>query len=645
MVESRLDARQSRSRDLLDQLANLSDTDLDALVRGINAELTKPFRLTLSSPYVINVGALSIQNPNTERNNTVPPIVNALPFSWTDGNITVPSVNNNNITNDTGGPTILLNLGAGEFVRMGVSVNGLGQIIITLGDPNTTLNLATVPPITPGTFSVGYVVLQENAGNIEAIENEDIFQYVADGFNKGGDANQIEQAIRDQLDLSPYKAATPVVFELSDLQYIEQGSSTGAYDASDFSWEFTLASQVLTTKQMLDSSEFLGKEKNVHGVDLNVYWRAGEVDAGATYEISKDGGESWDTITMERTGDATSLYNGTLDRFTTNDSVRESELTVGLSEELNTTTTVALAQAFVPSEALGVKSVNVRYSSLAPFGGFIVKIARDNGGLPGDIVTCSNITEIPDTGGVASVLSVPVSETILNAGETYHLIIATDGEYKANYVAATNSVSLEKNASEDGMSRSNAAGTWVDAGSEGMPYEIVGYFLDLRARVTSSGAGKVKGIGVYYDLQVGTVVQGIKNFDRRDFLAVADNLDTFNINFTPDPELFEVYHVQDGKVYKYPAFTIDGNTISFAPNFFDNGGIEQTQTLLFMQSKGSSFDNSDTNANLLAANHLGSSDPTVDRSVSGRGIILRRPDGTLVEITVDNSNVITATPI
>jgi hypothetical protein len=53
---------------------------------------------------------------------------------------------------------------------------------------------------------------------------------------------------------------------------------------------------------------------------------------------------------------------------------------------------------------------------------------------------------------------------------------------------------------------------------------------------------------------------------------------------------------------------------------------------------GNSFDNSDRNAAILAANNLGSTDPSIDHSQNGRGIYLRRPDGTLREITIDNSD-------
>lgn len=48
----------------------------------------------------------------------------------------------------------------------------------------------------------------------------------------------------------------------------------------------------------------------------------------------------------------------------------------------------------------------------------------------------------------------------------------------------------------------------------------------------------------------------------------------------------------------------------------------------------------DRNAELLAGNYLGSTDASLDKSSAGRGIFLRRPDGTLREIAIDNDDQI-----
>jgi hypothetical protein len=84
-------------------------------------------------------------------------------------------------------------------------------------------------------------------------------------------------------------------------------------------------------------------------------------------------------------------------------------------------------------------------------------------------------------------------------------------------------------------------------------------------------------------------------------------------------------------------FYLDGHKIVFPVNTFNGLG---TVTLVFDQPEGAAFDNSENNASLLAANFLGSTDATIDRSVAGRGIFLRRPDGTLRELTIDNSDQI-----
>jgi hypothetical protein len=61
---------------------------------------------------------------------------------------------------------------------------------------------------------------------------------------------------------------------------------------------------------------------------------------------------------------------------------------------------------------------------------------------------------------------------------------------------------------------------------------------------------------------------------------------------------------------------------------------------VFDQTAGASFDNSDVNANLLATNHLGSTDGSIDRSLAGRGIYLRSPNGTLFELVVEDDGSI-----
>jgi hypothetical protein len=89
-------------------------------------------------------------------------------------------------------------------------------------------------------------------------------------------------------------------------------------------------------------------------------------------------------------------------------------------------------------------------------------------------------------------------------------------------------------------------------------------------------------------------------------------------------------------VYVYPAFDINGKTITFAPGTFNVPG--ETLELIFDQSKGTGYDYSDYNSNAIATNHLGSSDPSLDRSANGRGIHQRNQGGVLQEFWLDEHN-------
>jgi len=181
--------------------------------------------------------------------------------------------------------------------------------------------------------------------------------------------------------------------------------------------------------------------------------------------------------------------------------------------------------------------------------------------------------------------------------------------------------------------------TWLSDGGTTQYFSVYGRELDLRLKITSSTSDKyLDAFTVLYDQEVFGVSGGVKRTQQFRFMAVADNDNEFQLNYVADPDLLSVYHVESGLVFKYGAFSLQGSKIVFPANTFYNGGIETTVTLIATQNEGSSFDNSDSNSALLAASHLGSTDPSIDRSIAGRGIFLRRPDGTLREICIDDSD-------
>ena len=172
-------------------------------------------------------------------------------------------------------------------------------------------------------------------------------------------------------------------------------------------------------------------------------------------------------------------------------------------------------------------------------------------------------------------------------------------------------------------------------------YRLEGRPLDVRFRVTAGTANTyLDGMAMYYDKEVVGVSGGTKKVQAFRFFAVAQNLNTFAITaFLPDPDLLKCYHAETGQVYTYPSFDMQGYSIVFPANTFNNGGVtETTVTLRFEQTEGYAFDNAEKNANLLAANKLGSTDAALDRSQSGRGILLRNAAGQLREISLDSAD-------
>lgn len=95
----------------------------------------------------------------------------------------------------------------------------------------------------------------------------------------------------------------------------------------------------------------------------------------------------------------------------------------------------------------------------------------------------------------------------------------------------------------------------------------------------------------------------------------------------------------NGTAYNFPASLTWA--VGYAPPADGAGAVKvilvlcQTATSFIGFSLGR-----DRNAELLAANYLGSIDSSLDKSSAGRGIFLRRPDGTLREITIDDNDQI-----
>src|SRR5690606_18591351 len=104
-------------------------------------------------------------------------------------------------------------------------------------------------------------------------------------------------------------------------------------------------------------------------------------------------------------------------------------------------------------------------------------------------------------------------------------------------------------------------------------FEVVGITLDLRVRITSGTTDvKLDGYAVLYDRLPGLLATGVKELEVFQVDGSSNTVDFAVNNFLVNPELLRVYDVNTGQVYRYGAFTVNGNTVSFTSGqFYDPG--------------------------------------------------------------------------
>jgi hypothetical protein len=644
-MTTKLDARQIISRDLLDQVATAAGVELDNLLRSLNNNDTPPLKLSCTGANrVVSVGSIFVQNPETLKYRTIPTVSNALP-NFTSGTITAGATGAGTIVYSPSiAAPLSIGMTASQYRKFGINMDAVGNLTLTAGTAAASLAAATAPPGISNTFGVGYFVLRtDGANNVQNVLLSDLYQFVGGGGAGGGsgDANSFLETIKANLREGAWALATPNIFSVNEDDLID-GSSTGAYSLVTQNYEYTAGAQFLLSTQMLDSSEFLGEGRDVKSVQLMAKWATGAIDTAATYQVSRDGGNEFQTVTMDRVG-TTDTYVGT-HVFTTeaaDQSLVTQASTTGVAT-LNVSAQQKIAQLFTLADASVVRKLDLYVTKGgSPVGNIYISIVKDSAGSPStalaDLVSDSSAVLISGLSNGLNTITLP--DTVLIAG-SYHVVVRTDQTYKDQFTASAgvDKLDLQTDGTANGLTVFNGT-SWSDPGTSALKYTVKGRKLDLRVKITASaGSKQLEGYGILYDLQTNGIVGGIKNRQVFRFNSTSNPNSFALTQFRPDPDLLSVYLVETGQVFKAPSFYLSGNTIVFPANSFNNGGTPADLTLVFDQTTGTSFDNSDANALLLAGNFLGSTDATIDRSQSGRGIFLRRPDGTLRELTIDNSD-------
>lgn len=659
----RLDSRQARQRSRLDQLSTTTDIRLDAILNLINDELTPPLRLRSNERYSGNsdvndqrlwIDGIEVltndavpSDTGTDRSRTIPPINNLMPSYAGGGSITFNA--STGVATGTGltlaTSYTLPSMTNGQWVWVMVMINGLGNFLLSFGTPGASKAAATKPVAFSNTFAIGLVAIQRGSSTYGTVNNENIVQFVGGGGGGGsGTGNPILETVKNTLLDSTYELVTPNIFKVNENALVD-GASTGAYSLITNAFEFASTGQTYVSRQMLDSSEFLGQSKDVNKVMLQALWTPGSVDTAATYQVSRDGGTNWKNVTMSRVGVATETYVGEY-TWTSEDTAVSVGTAggTGATTALNLTTNARIAgPAQLTSTTLFAAATQVRFTLArtgSPTGNLYASLVKLSGGLvstnPADVIASSGPLDMSTLTGSATVYTFSMGPGILAPGTSYAVVLRAD---YISFSAGVNEVVVTRASSgTTGQLYNATTGVW-SSGTISVPeITILGRSLDLRVRIASSaGSRALDGVAIYYDPTYMSPATGVKRLDTKRFMST-DNLSSFTINFLPDPDLLTVYYVEGGQAFRFGAFSLDGYTVRFPTNSFNNGGVASTVTLVFEQTSGGSFDNSDLNRSLMSSNYLGSMDGSNDLSSPARGIKLRNGAGTLVELAIDSSN-------
>jgi hypothetical protein len=506
------------------------------------------------------------------------------------------------------------------------------QLIVLPGEATNAVKAdAPKAPFAQGT-KLGQVTVQESGGGIVAIDESAISQLGTGGGGSGGtgDANELLERLKNRLaNYGSYEYMTPVIFSSVEEELTDELNTTASYSVVNANYEFPSANNEFVSVQLLDN-QFLAEEIELNEIELIHYWNLEAVDTAATYEVSRDGGNEWQAVSMSRIG-SSDAYRGT--HLFTEEAVNSFSQTVGgpITPPVNDLTDLnELSRQFTLAEASTIKKITAEITKTAAATGYVYAVAVKDDGMgapstdPLDEIGRSKFVSIDGLVAGAQNVDFEIRFTAPDSVDPYHVVFKTDTLYKTEYAnsTGTNKIAI----SGDGTN---------------IVYTLEGLQLDLRVRITRKTIGPdevvSEGFGVFYkDDNKVTPVDGNVFRNVSTFVGNVDNLDTFTLDFLPDPRLLHVYEWGTGQVYRYGAFVIQGHDIIFEPNTFNK---PETVSLEFLQIQGGSFDNSDRNAALLAANFLGSTDSNIDLSVAGRGIMLRSDDGTLYEIVIKNGGV------
>jgi hypothetical protein len=638
-MASRQDLRQSQAKtQAFKQLGTVANADLGSIVDKINTELNSPLKLAATFPTanaVLNFEQ-SIINSGDGAKESLSPIKSQI--------YTIPASTVNFQTQATSGATFIIvwpTNTIGYFRNVGFTLLGNGNIQALFSAEAVTQGALPNPGalFVKSGVALGYVALEatsasafKTAGSVtDIIENTGIYRFsTGSGGGSGtGDANSFTENLKHRLTSSFYEFVTPNVFESDEDVLID--TATASFDLVDGVYSFDAAENIVSKNMFCE--EFLDSDEDTRRVELHAEWfDEASTDSNAIYEASLNVGTTFEAITMTRQGQSFK-FTGDKELALPASVSLYAQATETQTTELNATTLRSLAKKVTVTTKSSLASIQVSVVKTgSPSGSYNISLVSDNVNAPTGTILYSKIALNSTLSAGTNVITLSDFRSVVPAGD-YWIVVSTDSTYQASFVTSVTSIGLRTTTGTDQVFNGT---TWV-AGTASLKYQLSGYALDLRVRITSSASSKkLKAYGIFYREEVGSVITGFQALQKFSFSGDANVYQFTVTNFLPNADHLKVYDISTGQVYRYGAFSINGKVVSFTSGTFTVPGA--TIELMFDQSEGTGYDYSDANNNLLASNHLGSVTPTLDKSLSGRGILIRNSAGELKEIWLDAAN-------
>jgi len=231
MAFREFDSRQTEYRGLLQQLfPHVPRQTLDILLQSIDLDLTPPLRVDASATpdLVVSIGPAIVSNTQSDRQKSIPHIQSSIP-AFTSGTVTFPAANAGNIAVTPGGD-LPLNCPVGEYVKVLLSLDSGGQLVVTLGTPNAVEATANVPAIPSNTLPFAYVTLFNSAGVIQNVQQDKIYQL----SGGGGGGGSVQAGFAQEVSIGLGVTSIAVVFPslLPGTNYVVVPSMVNITDAN-----------------------------------------------------------------------------------------------------------------------------------------------------------------------------------------------------------------------------------------------------------------------------------------------------------------------------------------------------------------------------------------------------------------------------